>query len=74
MTDRVPTNHATVTLIREDFDNDLIELGCNVHPLDGASNKANNVGRTIDTANGITGQCFGNDGSATNLVKVITRT
>ncbi len=70
ITDRVATNHATHVLIQDDFDNDLIELKCNVHPLDGTSNKASTVGRAIDQTNGTTGQCFGTEGSATNLVKV----
>ncbi len=70
MTDRVPTNHATIAIIQDDFDNDLVELNCNVHPLDGASNKASKVGKSIDSINGTVGQSFGKEGSATNLVKV----
>ncbi len=73
MTDRVATNHATVTLLQDDFDNALIELKCNVHPLDGTSNKASKVGKAIDVTNATTGQCFGQEGSATNLVKVCVK-
>ncbi len=71
ISDRVVTNGAVFKVLQaEDFDNDLTELDCNVHPLDGTSNKASKVGRTIDETNGTVGQCFGKEGSGTNLVKV----
>ena len=71
LSDRVPTNHATVTLIQDDFDQDLHELNCNVHPLDGVANKVSEVSRQLDQANDTSGACYGSDGSATNLIKVI---
>ncbi len=70
LTDRVAANHATVVILQDDFDNDLIELNCNVHPLDGLAHKARSVGREIDTSADIKGSCYGTDGTATNLIKV----
>ena len=66
----MPTNHATVRLLQEDFDQDLIELQCNTHPLDGLANKARSIGPELDKVDGVSGSCFGSDGTATNLIKV----
>ncbi len=70
MGDRIPTNHATVKLLQEDFDHDLVELNCNVHPLDGLAHKVRSVGAEIDKTNDASGSCYGKDGTATNLIKV----
>ena len=73
ISDRIPTNHATVKLIQDDFDNDLHELNCNVHPLDGVANKASAVGKQLDQTNDTSGECYGSEGSATNLIKVMSK-
>ncbi len=58
-------------LIQDDFDNDLHELNCNVHPLDGVANKASAVSKQLDQANGTSRESYGSEGSATNLIKVL---
>ncbi len=70
LSDRIRTNHATVRILQEDFDNDLIELKCNVHPLDGLAITARSTGAEIDKASDIKGACFGSDGTAVNLINV----
>ena len=37
ITDRVSTNHATIVLLEAMLDKQLLELNCNVHPLDSIS-------------------------------------
>ncbi len=57
-------------ILQEDFDNDLMELKCNVHPLDGLAITARSTGAEIDKASDLKGACFGSDGTAVNLIKV----
>ncbi len=56
--------------MQEDFDHDLIELDCNVHPLDGLAINVRSIGPELDQQSDVTGLCFGKDGTATNLIKV----
>ena len=39
MSDRVSVNHCVWLKLEELFQHTLLELKCNVHPLDGISNK-----------------------------------
>lgn len=39
LTDRAPVNHLTVFLLEKEWGTHLIELNCNVHPLEGISNR-----------------------------------
>ncbi len=68
--DRIPTNHATVRILQEDFDHDLIELSCNVHPLDGLAKNSGSTNSELDKAIDAKGACYGSDGTAGNLIRV----
>lgn len=39
LTDRAPVNHLTVFLLEKDWNKSLIELNCNVHPLEAVSSR-----------------------------------
>ncbi len=57
-------------LLQEDFDNALVELQCNVHPLDGLAHTVRETGAQIDKDSDVKGSCFGSDGTAVNLIRV----
>ena len=54
MSDRVSVNHCVWLKLEELFQHTLLELKCNVHPLDGISN-------VYDNDNGIQSCTFGSD-------------
>ena len=37
LTDRAPVNHATITLLEKEWGKNLVELKCNIHPLEAVS-------------------------------------
>ena len=41
--DRVAVNHCVVQRLQENFETELLELKCNIHPLDGIAKKSSNV-------------------------------
>ena len=52
--DRVAVNHCVVQSLQDKLEIELLELKCNIHPLDGISKKSSNVLRTYDNDNSIT--------------------
>ncbi len=69
--DRVTVNDATLNILKDDFENDLVRLACNVHPLDGLAHKARQVALTIDDTNQVKGACLGKEPAAVKVIKVI---
>ena len=43
LTDRDAVNHCVVEALQQDLDIQLLELKCNVHPLDGIAKKCRDV-------------------------------
>ena len=61
MSDRVSVNHCVWLKLEELFQHTLLELKCNVHPLDGISNKIRITLKVYDNDNGIQSCTFGSD-------------
>ena len=53
MSDRVSINHCVWLKLEELFQHTLLELKCNVHPLDGISNKIRSTLKVYDNDNRI---------------------
>ena len=73
MSDRVAVNHCVVEKLQSDLDIQLLELKCNVHPLEGIAKKCRDVlkqcSRTYSTKSGI----FDNDRCAANILKGMSK-
>ena len=52
-------NHCVWQQLQENLNINLLEINCNVHPLDGVASAARSTLRKIDEAIELKGQCFG---------------
>ena len=50
------------------FEIELLELKCNIHPLDGIAKKCTNILKAYDRDNNITSDTFGRDCCAVNFI------
>ena len=50
------------------FEIELLELKCNIHPLDGIAKKCTNILKEYDNHNNITSDKFGRDCLAVNFI------
>ena len=66
--DRVAVNHCVVQSLQDKLEIELLELKCNIHPLDGIAKKSSNVLRTYDNNNSITSDTFGRECCAVNFI------
>ena len=72
LTDRAPVNACVTRQLCEELQSQLLQLNCNVHPLDSVSRSAQANLLKLDTRQGIKGLCFGSSGSAANLINAIS--
>ena len=73
MTDRVAANHTAITILDERLEKSLLELNCNVHPLDSISTTCRQALNNVAKQSGIKSKCFGKDCPASNLILAITK-
>jgi len=69
LTDRVAANHATVVLLEGHLGRALLELNCQIHPLDGLANAA----RSLETQMGLTTKAFGSDCQVAIVLQLISK-
>ena len=55
------------------MDVELLELNCNVHPLDGIAKKCTNILKNYDAEMAIKSDTFGRDGCVVKLIYGITK-
>ena len=67
--DRVAVNHCVVQKLSQVFGKELIELNCNLHPLDGLAGSAR---KTLKNT-GIQGAVFGKEAAAINFIKAMCK-
>ena len=65
MSDRVATNHATVTKLNLVWQKSLNELNCHLHPLDTMTSSCKSSLKALETSKG---KLFGRDCIAANIV------
>lgn len=68
--DRVPVNHCVVTKLAEAFGQELIELNCNIHPIDGLAGSCRKV---LKSLNEVQGSTFGREAPAVNFVMAMSK-
>ena len=68
LSDRVAVNHCLVQQLKTAFEIELLELKCNIHPLDGIAKKCTNILKECDNHNNITSDTFGRDCCAVNFL------
>ena len=68
LSDRVAVNHCVRLQLEENLNIKLLELKCNVHPLDGIAKEARNVLKKIDRTQEIESSVFGNDCRVANFI------
>ena len=73
LTDRVAVNHCVVEALQQDLDIQLLQLKCNVHPLDGIAKKCRDVLKEYDVAKETRSDTFGREGCAVNCVYSMTK-
>ena len=66
--DQVAVNHCVVQRLQENLETELLELKCNIHPLDGIAKKSSNVLHIYDLNNNITSETFGRECCAVNFI------
>ena len=67
LTDRVAVNHCVVQCLQSSLDMELLELKCNVHPLDGIAKRCTDLLMVYDKEYNITSDTFGNGCCAVNF-------
>ncbi|GFR83258.1 hypothetical protein ElyMa_005971400 [Elysia marginata] len=72
LSDRAAVNACVTRQLRDEFDSTLLQLNCNIHPLDSVARRAKQNLVKLDTRWEIKGSCFGSDGSATNLINAVS--
>ena len=73
LTDRVAVNHCVVQKLQDDLNIELLELKCNVHPLDGIAHKCRSSLKKYDADHNIKGDTYGSDCCAANLIYSISK-
>lgn len=74
LTDRVRVNHCVVRELEKDFGKGLVELNCNVHPLDGMANKAKQVLKAREKKEPtIDGKLFGKEALAVKIILAVSK-
>ena len=61
-------NHCVVKKLEEDLNMELLELKCNVHPLDGISHKCRAILKEVDKNLNIKTSLFGKECEAANII------
>ena len=74
LTDRMAVNHCVVEYLKSKLDINLLELKCNVHPLDGIANKCTSTLKDYDVLlKCISSDTFGYNCCAVNFVYGMTK-
>ena len=73
LSDRVAVNHCVVQQLKTAFEIELLELKCNIHPLDGIAKMCTNILKECDNHNNITSDTFGRDCCAVNSINAMIR-
>ena len=66
--DRVPVNHCVVNMLSETLGKDLVELNCNVHPLDGLAGTTRKL--LLDNVKSVT---FGKEAACVNFISAMSK-
>ena len=69
LSDRVAVNHCVTERLKNSFNTDLLELHCNIHPLDSISSNA----RSALKDTGVKGAVFGKDCAAANVIHNVSK-
>ena len=67
LTDCVAVNHCVVQALNTDLDIELLELKCNVHPIDGIANKCTDLLKEYDEQNNVKSDCYGFGSCVVNM-------
>ena len=73
MSDRVSVNHCVKLKLDEQFEHTLLELKCNVHPLDSISTDIRGAFKKYDKQQNIESSTFGSDCRVGNLIYGLTK-
>ena len=69
LSDRVAVNHCVTDSLKKSLNPNILELHCNVHPLDSLANKS----RSALKETGVRGKLFGRDCAVANLVHSLSK-
>ena len=69
ISDRVAVNHCVAETLKENVNSQIVELHCNLHPLDSLAN----VSRTALKATGVAGSTYGKDCAAVNFIQGMSK-
>ena len=73
VTDRCSVNHCVIEMLKTDLDVDLLELKCNVHPLDGLAHKSRQVLKKVDANLEVKSELFGSECKTANVIYSLSK-
>ena len=73
ISDRAPVNGKVAKLLKECLDLDMLELKCNLHPLDGIANKCRECLKRLDKEREAKSETFGSSCSLANILYGISK-
>ena len=73
ISDRAPVNRAVLDILRATTELELLELKCNLHPLDGIANHTRQTLKTIDEEQGIKSELTGTDCCVANFIYQLSK-
>ena len=73
LSDRVSVNHCVRVQLEENLNIDLLEIKCNVHPLDGLASEARKCLKSLDKESDFRGSVFGRDSATVNVIYGISK-
>ena len=68
ITDRCSVKHCVIEMLKTDLDADLLEVKCNVHPLDGLAHKSRKGLKKVDANLEVKSELFGSECKAANVI------
>ncbi|GFR74380.1 hypothetical protein ElyMa_002161200, partial [Elysia marginata] len=72
LSDRAVVNSCVSRQLCDELDSQLLQLNCNIHPLDSVARDSKSRLVSFDTQHSVQGLCYGKEGSAANLIKAIS--
>ena len=73
LSDRVAVNHCVVQSLQSSLNTELLELKCNVHPLDGIAKRCTSMLKAYDKEHNIKSDTFGRDCCAVNFICAVNK-
>ncbi|GFR93746.1 hypothetical protein ElyMa_004385600 [Elysia marginata] len=72
LTDRAAVNACVTRQLKDELEAEIVQLNCNVHPLDSIARDVRKALGDLDKSHGVKSECFGNDCVAANVINAVS--